>query len=142
MAFNPNQSTIKECISELYEVQKINNIDTTRIITSRDHGMKQLSLETLSVENIPQGFVKTRLPVFFETPTTLYISTGAPGVKVPSHSHDEGDGIRIMISGSIHYGEKELTQGDWMFIPAGVPYEFEVGNQGATMCYCYGCCCA
>jgi hypothetical protein len=61
---------------------------------------------------------------------------------VPKHSHDEGDGIRIIMSGSIIYDGHELSGGDWMFIPKGVAYDFKVGPMGAALCYCYCCCCA
>lgn len=142
MAFNPNQSSLAGCMQELREIQKNFGIDPKKILTSRDEGVRKLAYHELNVANVPQGFTKTRLPVFFEEATTLYISAGAPGIKVPDHSHDEGDGIRFMISGSIHYGDRELVQGDWMFVPAGVPYSFEVGPMGAVMCYCYSCCCA
>ncbi|WP_136440837.1 cupin domain-containing protein [Pacificoceanicola onchidii] len=142
MAFNPNRSTIASCMAELREIQKEFGIDPKRIVTSRDPAVRKLAYTKLDVSNVPDGFTKTRLPVFFEEPTTMYISAGAPGAKVPRHSHDEGDGIRFMISGSIRYGDNELTQGDWMFIPAGADYEFEVGPMGAVMCYCYCCCCA
>ena len=71
----------------------------------------------------------------------MFISVGAPGIKVPNHSHDEGAGIRFIMNGSITYKGKELTGGDWMYIPKGIEYEFEVGHLGVTMCYCYCCCC-
>ena len=142
MEFNPNKSTLASCMLELREVQKKFDIDPKRILTSRDPIMRKLAYGELNVTNVPEGFTKTRLPVFFETGSTLYISSGAPGVKVPRHSHDEGDGIRFMISGSIHYGDMELTAGDWMFVPAGQSYAFTVGPMGATMAYCYCCCCA
>jgi hypothetical protein len=61
---------------------------------------------------------------------------------VPTHSHNEGDGVRFIASGSIKYNGQELTTGDWMYIRAGSEYEFEVGRYGAVMCYCYCCCCA
>lgn len=142
MTFNPNKSTIERCIVQLREVQAKHKINTKTILTSRDPICRKLAYSTLNVENVPEGFTKTMLPVFFEDATTLYISSGAPGAVVPEHSHDEGDGIRFMISGSIEYGDKELTEGDWMFVPAGAKYSFKVGPRGATMFYCYSCCCA
>jgi hypothetical protein len=32
--------------------------------------------------------------------------------------------------------DKELSAGDWMFIPEGQPYSFEVGRVGAIVCCC------
>ncbi len=142
MAFNPNQSTLAACIEELRELQREMDLDMGKIITSRDPIVEKMAYSKLAVRNVPDGFTKTRLPVFFDKETTLYVSSAAPGAQAPKHSHDEGDGIRVMVSGSIRYGDAELTEGDWMFVPKGVPYEFEVGPRGATMFYCYSCCCA
>ena len=72
----------------------------------------------------------------------MFISVGNPGTKVPRHIHKEGDGIRFIAGGSIIYNGQELVAGDWMFIPKGEAYEFQVGPYGATMGYCYACCCA
>jgi quercetin dioxygenase-like cupin family protein len=141
MSFDPNKSTLSACLSEIRKIQEDIGLDTSRIITSRDEVIRKNS-KLFEVRNVPEGFKKVRLPLHLRNESTLYISTGAPDTKVPRHSHDEGDGIRFMISGSIQYGDKELTAGDWMFIPAGAEYEFVVGPYGATMCYCYCCCCA
>ncbi len=72
----------------------------------------------------------------------MYISRGEANTKVPEHSHDEGDGIRFIMDGSMVYEGIELEQGDWMFLRAGPRYAFEVGPRGVLMCYCYSCCCA
>ena len=142
MTFNPNKSTIQRCLAEIRKIQTNHQIDISKIITSRDITCREIAYSILKVDNVPEGFTKTMLPVFFESATTMYISSGAPNVQAPEHSHDEGDGIRFMISGSINFGDTELTAGDWMYIPAGKKYSFSVGPQGATMCYCYSCCCA
>lgn len=141
MSFDPNKSTLSACLSEIRKIQEKIGLEANRIITSRDEIIRKNS-RLFEVTNVPEGFRKERLPLHLPKESTLYISTGAPGTKVPRHSHDEGDGIRFMISGSIQYGDRELTAGDWMFIPAGADYEFTVGPRGATMCYCYCCCCA
>lgn len=61
---------------------------------------------------------------------------------MPNHSHDEGDGFRFIVSGSILFDGRELHAGDWMFIPKGKTYSFKVGRSGVGICYCYACCCA
>ena len=71
----------------------------------------------------------------------MFFSVGNPDVLVPEHSHDEGDGLRIIISGSVYYENKELKSGDWMFIPKGLKYSIKTGPLGATMFYIYQCCC-
>jgi quercetin dioxygenase-like cupin family protein len=93
---------------------------------------------------IPQNKIDALLPVFMENipGAQFFLSFGSPGSKVAEHSHEEGDGFRFITSGSILFDGKELKGGDWMFIPQGKPYSFEVGPQGVGICYCYACCCA
>jgi quercetin dioxygenase-like cupin family protein len=69
----------------------------------------------------------------------MFISVAAPNVKVPEHTHNEGAGLRFIASGSITYKDTELNAGDWMYIPKGAKYSFQVGALGATMFYCYHC---
>lgn len=140
--FDPNSKSLAACLAELRDFQKSAGIDPRRIVHSRDPRVAKALYADLKVANVPEGFSKTMLPVFLPRESTMYLSSAAPFAKVPRHSHDEGDGIRVMVSGSIRYGDIELTEGDWMFVPAGAPYEFEVGPRGATMFYCYCCCCA
>ena len=111
------------------------------VITSRDETAKKAQ-SLLEIKNLLPGFVKWQLPVYLQRASQLFITVAPPNASVPSHSHDEGDGIRFIASGSIQYNGKELTAGDWMFIPAGTKYEFKIGPVGAMMCYCYCCCCA
>jgi hypothetical protein len=112
----------------------------TQIITSKDPIADKLK-KALPIRNVPEGFEKWQLPFVFDK-GLFFVTYAKAGTKAPEHSHDEGDGIRFIVSGSIKYKERELTAGDWMFIPAGVPYSFSVGDLGAIMCYCYCCCCA
>jgi hypothetical protein len=140
-AFNPNQVTFDEGVHRIRRAVEKAGLDTRRVITSRDEGARAAQ-KLLAVTAIPGGFTKWQLPVYLSAPSQLFISVGAANVEVPEHSHDEGDGIRFIASGSIIYKGQELTVGDWMFVPAGERYSFTVGPFGATMCYCYCCCCA
>jgi hypothetical protein len=142
--FEPNQLTFAEGIERIKAaVAKSGREEVTKIVTSRDANSDSL-IDGLKVENVPEGFTKYQLPVFMtDIPgVQFFLSFGAPESKVAEHSHDEGDGMRFIASGSIHFEGKELTAGDWMFIPKGKRYSFTVGKQGAGMFYCYSCCCA
>jgi hypothetical protein len=140
--FNPNALTFEEGIKRLDSILKKEGIDPQHhITTSRDKEAEHLR-EVLKITNVPKGFQKWMLPVYLTSASQLYISMAEPNVEVPSHSHDEGEGIRFMISGSIMYNGKELTAGDWMYIPKGAQYSMKVGPLGALMCYCYCCSCA
>ena len=138
--FNPNTKSFAACVEELKAAVGRASLDTRKIVTSQDAASVKLRTE-LKCTNIPAGFTKWELPVYLDKPSLMYISIGNPGVSVPEHSHDEGDGIRFIASGSIEYKGKELHAGDWMFIPAKTKYSFNVGPIGATMFYCYCCCC-
>ncbi|MDP9343905.1 MAG: hypothetical protein M3Q23_17805 [Actinomycetota bacterium] len=133
--------SFEEGLARIRKAGEKAGLDTRRVLTSRDQDVRRAQ-ELLLVTAIPGGFTKWQLPVYLERASQLFISVGEPNVEVPEHSHDEGDGIRFIASGSILYEGQELTAGDWMFIPAGKVYSFKVGPLGATMCYCYCCCCA
>lgn len=142
MTFNPNENTVDFCLKRVREAADASALDINKgITTSQDPKVKEV-VSRLEVTNIPSDFVKFQLPVVFDGPTTTYLSFGAPRTKVPEHSHDEGSGIRVILSGSIIYEGLELTAGDWMYIPKGVSYKFVVGDMGVGMFYCYECCCA
>ncbi|MER5471090.1 cupin domain-containing protein [Streptomyces sp. NPDC002935] len=139
--FDPNRRSFADCVEAVREaVQKVGLRTEGRIVTSRDPKMDE-AVRALSIDNVPPGFQKWQLPVWLDKPSHLFITVAEPGAKTPMHSHDDGDGIRFVVSGSITYEGQELTAGDWMFIPAGVQYSFETGRFGAVMCYCYPCCC-
>ena len=141
MAFNPNEMTLQEGLELVNKLQKELRIDKTKIFTSKDVPDLYLN-KSAKVTNVPSGFSKIMLPFSTSKEATFYISSGAPYVQVPKHSHEEGEGIRFIVSGSIIFQGKELTEGDWMYMPAKASYEFQVGARGVTMCYCYCCCCA
>lgn len=141
-AFKPNAMTFDQGVRRVEEANRSAKFDPrSRITTSRDPAARAAT-DKLLVTNIPSGFKKLQLPLYFSCSTQLYVSIGAPDTEVPEHSHDEGDGLRYIVSGSVIYKGQELTGGDWMFIPAGKPYSLKVGPQGATMFYCYCCSCA
>jgi hypothetical protein len=141
--FNPNKCTFAQGIERIKKaIEGADGFGRRKIVTSRDPGVDKI-LDKLRVTNVPGGFTKYHLPVFFEggPGAQFFISVGAPNTEVPRHSHDEGDGMRFIVAGSIVYEGKELTSGDWMFIPKGQPYSMKVGRAGVTVFYCYQCCC-
>lgn len=140
--FKPNALTFAQGVQRVEGANKKAGFDyKSKITTSRDKGAVSAT-KSLIVSNVPGGFKKFQLPVVIDGASQVFLSVGAPDTKVPAHSHDEGDGLRFITSGSIIYNGQELTAGDWMYIPKGKKYSFEVGPHGATMFYCYQCCCA
>lgn len=139
--FNPNEATFAQGENRVQQAREKSNLKIgEKIITSRDK-YSIAAVNLLSVSNVPGGFKKWQLPFVMDR-SQLFISIGSPDVMVPEHSHDEGDGIRFIMTGSIYYNGHELSSGDWMYIPKGVRYSIKVGPFGASMCYCYCCCCA
>ncbi|MCO6438439.1 MAG: hypothetical protein J5J06_15220 [Phycisphaerae bacterium] len=135
---NPNRLTFEQGLERIAKaVGSINFL--SKIRTSRDKDLQPV-LEKLSTDNVPESFHKWQLPFSLDR-CQMFISSAGPDVRVPEHAHD-ADGVRIMISGSIRYGDHVLTAGDWMFVPGGKRYSFDTGPHGATMFYCYQCCCA
>jgi hypothetical protein len=58
---------------------------------------------------------------------------------VPRHSHTHGAGFRVVIEGSLVVNGTELTPKDWMYVPKGHPYGFEVGARGVSLMAAYEC---
>jgi hypothetical protein len=142
MAFKPNAMTFQQGLQRIQGAVQASGLKVgSAIITSRDPAARK-AMDALQVTNVPSGFKKWQLPVSFDKPTQLFISVGAPDIDVPEHSHDEGDGIRFIMGGSVLYNGVELTEGDWMFIPKGAKYSMRTGRIGVIVCYCYECCCA
>ena len=140
--FNPNSITFDEGLQRISKAVERAGLSTKEIVTSR-HPAAARAQGLLETTNVPgSGFRKWQLPVYLDRPSQLFVTVAAPDIEVPEHSHDEGDGVRFIAGGSIIYEDYELTQGDWMFIPAGAKYKFQVGRAGALMCYCYCCSCA
>ena len=139
--FDPNQVTFDEGLRRIQAAAHKVGLHPNRVITSQDRQALDAQ-RLLMVTNVPGGFTKWQLPVYLDKASQMFVTLAAPNADVPEHSHNEGAGIRFIAGGSIIYNGKELTAGDWMFIPAGVKYSFKVGPLGATMCYCYCCCCA
>jgi hypothetical protein len=140
--FDPNRVALAACHERVVEALKaIGREPNAGIMTSRDADAKDLR-RALDVDNVPDGFRKYQLPAFLPEPSFLFITVAEPDAEAPSHSHDDGDGIRFIAGGSIIYNDMELIAGDWMFVPRGAQYSFRAGPQGALMCYCYCCCCA
>lgn len=131
--------TFAECLERIEAANRKVGLTKGEIITSRDEKVREA--QSILETHVLPGFKKWQLPVHLEKPSQMFITVAPPNAKVPVHSHDEGDGIRFIMNGSIKYQDQELTGGDWMFIPAGKKYEIEIGSFGALMCYCYCCCC-
>jgi hypothetical protein len=139
--FDPNQVTFDEGLKRIQAAVRKVGLHENRVLTSQDRQVVDAQ-SLLMVTNVPGGFTKWQLPVYLDKPSQMFVTLAAPNAEVPEHSHNEGAGIRFIAGGSIIYNGKELTAGDWMYIPAGARYSFKVGPLGATMCYCYCCCCA
>jgi hypothetical protein len=87
----------------------------------------------LAVGNLPEGFDMWQLPVALNR-SLAFISVARPNVRMPEHKH-RGPVFRFIVGGSIRYREVELTVGDWMYIPEGNFYSFEVGPLGGIFFY-------
>lgn len=136
--FKPTQTAFAACVARLEKANKKIGFDPNKgIVTSRDKAARSLQ-KALRTDNVPKGFEKWQLPVWLEG-AVMFISVAAANSKVPEHTHNEGAGLRFIASGSITYKDTELSAGDWMYIPKGAKYSFQVGALGATMFYCYRC---
>jgi quercetin dioxygenase-like cupin family protein len=56
----------------------------------------------------------------------------APHYVLPRHTH-EADCLYYVAEGSLTMGSQVLDAGDGFFVPAGAPYGYEAGPEGATV---------
>lgn len=98
--FNPNRLTFEESLERIRGAVDEAGLREGAIITSKDEAAVR-AMDALAVDNVPDGFKKWQLPVYLGEPSQMFISVAEPGVKVPTHAHEEGDGIRFIAGGSI-----------------------------------------
>jgi quercetin dioxygenase-like cupin family protein len=136
MNFEPEDLTYQEGLERIRAADQRSAAGRQeRILTSRDPGMEAMR-ESLRVGRMPEGFAMWQLPVTLKN-VLLFMSVASPGARMPLHRHAHPV-FRVILSGSITYEGKELTAGDWMFIPAGREYSFETGPMGAVFFYPHG----
>ena len=109
------------------------------IITSRDDVIVKAK-EKLYRDTMPPGFEQWQMPVLLgggNRPVMPFITVGSPNAKVPEHTHRNDALLRLVISGSIIYQQRELIPGDWMYIPAKFKYSFRAGPLGCVVMHMY-----
>ena len=64
-----------------------------------------------------------------------WMSRIAPNTSIPNHSHplEKLADIKIIVEGSVKIDGKELTAGNWFWVPEGENYSFSTGKLGATL---------
>jgi hypothetical protein len=133
-AFTPEELTFEQGIQRIRTALKKAGLDLENsIVTSRDPSAQSLRKQ-LKMKNLPKGSEMWQLPVVLNH-SLLFLSVMAPNAKMTRHRHEQGPVFRLVISGSIIYDGKELTVGDWMYVPKGKSYSFEAGPLGAAVFY-------
>ena len=82
-----------------------------------------------------KGRARTHRALFREEgehPCSLVHAWFKPNKPLPRHSHDS-DCLYYVISGVITMGNQVLGPGDGFHVPAGQPYAYRVGPQGAEV---------
>lgn len=109
-----------------------------RIFTSRDRGMDSLRAE-LKRAHMPEGFEQTQLPVALGPGEDILVfeTTIEPGAKLPEHAHTGAAIFRMVLKGSVRFGDKELSTGDWMVVPPGASYALAAGDTQCVIFHWY-----
>src|SRR2546426_5501682 len=106
-----------------------------RVITSRDKGMDEVKGD-LKRSGMPPGVEQWQVPIVVKPSGEALSFTGRmeAGAEVPEHVHKHPV-FRIVIEGSLEYGDLTLKPGDWMFVPAGQAYSLKAGPEGFSTFY-------
>ena len=121
--------------SELRELGVIPRV-VSSLDSQSDDQMSSLAIET----PFGAGVRKYELPIDM-LPLRVSKTIFAPSTKVVSHVHpphsDEspGGGLRIIVSGGIHYSGRWYRSGDWFFVPNGEPYSFVSDPEEQTVVF-------
>jgi quercetin dioxygenase-like cupin family protein len=107
----------------------------TKFTTSRDRGWSDALIER---KGMPQGWNTWQLPLYLKNGTSFFfIQRCETGTELPRHGHNV-DQLRVVMSGKVSIDGKELSAGDWVFIPGGVKYSMKaLSNAGPVILYCY-----
>jgi len=110
------------------------------VITSRDKGMDAVQRD-LKRTGMPPGVEQWQIPIVVRPTGDALSFTGRmeAGAEVPEHAHAHPL-LRIVIAGSLDYGDVTLKPGDWMFVPAGQSYSIKAGPDGCSTFYHHGSC--
>jgi quercetin dioxygenase-like cupin family protein len=117
-------------------------------VTSRDGAIED-ALERLAKDGVLPGPTPgvTHLPLPFAPPMPraalpvldgrffAWLARIEPGTVIPRHTHplEQIADIKVVLSGSIHCGDRDLVAGDWLWAPSGGSYTFKVGAEGALL---------
>lgn len=111
-------------------------------MTIRVHHSEQLAWRRIG--DIPMGWMRDHIDAtelegrlsFHETgdATTMQLMEMRlnPRTLIAPHAHDD-DEIFYVAEGSLHWGDKALTAGGSIYIPAGTTYSFRTGPEPATL---------
>lgn len=85
------------------------------------------------LERFSEEALSTKMRIFEEgsdSSPQLFESQLLPNTEAAEHSHEE-DEIVYVLDGEMRFGNRTLTKGSTVFIPANAPYQFKVGPEGA-----------
>lgn len=138
--FDPNRADFRECIEAVEKALETVHLKMgADFLTSRDQYSAKLRKQ-LGTDNLPddQAFQKWQLPFILDR-TNWFVTVAAPGAVTPKHSHDQGAGVRFILGGSVTINGVDYHGGDWLYLPAGTPYDYVAGPMGAIIMAGYQC---
>jgi mannose-6-phosphate isomerase-like protein (cupin superfamily) len=139
----PDVSSDQERIRAAQIRQRFDQART--VLTSRDRLATTL-MDALPADGLARGFNGQLIPIVFASTIELAVSASV-GTTTGRHYHDT-DGFQQILNGTVRItvgrddarpsGEApaiELGPGDWVWIPAGVEYTFEIVANPANFMY-------
>jgi redox-sensitive bicupin YhaK (pirin superfamily) len=105
------------------------------ITTSRDKGMAAVRRD-LKRTGMPRGVEQWQEPIVVADGDFLFFTSRLkPNTKVPRHSHEGIDVVRVVIEGHLQIGDLVLGPGDSMLVLRGEEYAIQAGKDGCTVFY-------
>lgn len=129
---------------ELHGIRRVRDalreagVPESGITLSTDEAVRKAAQRLVS-SHVPAGFSQHQIPAILAGSDTMHFLTRAePHADFPEHVHQDDDGLRLVIAGSITFRGTVLGPGDWFHVPRGEAYAFTAGDEGCLLYHVYG----
>ena len=124
----PSGDHLSDDLRRIQGVQAAYRFDQqTTVLTSKDE-VATAMMNGLAAANLAAEFRGLLIPIVFGPGTEAVVE--APGGKTTGAHHHESNGFHLIRQGKVRFTGQDknvvLEPGDWVYIPAGVDYNFDV----------------
>lgn len=127
--WEPKSDLLHDEVGESLALERVNGIweeirGSDHVITS--HNFPNYVFPVIE-DGMPAGIKQFQIPLLGQDNSLFFITFIEPYAAFPIHVHSNSSVFRLVMNGNIVFNGASFEQGEWMFIPAKVPYSLEAG---------------